>query len=86
MFDVPIVSPLQVAHGRRCAEDGHAAIVATYEEKMRTYHARCETEGIAFFPLVVNTFGGWHDMALTAITKLRNLAMGKSKCDSVMSR
>ena len=55
---------------RRCAEDGAKAVEARFEEEMRTYHNRCETEGIVFLPLVVDTFGGWHEKALAAISKL----------------
>ena len=34
------------------------------------YSDRCEAEGIVFFPVVVDTFGGWHKDSLEVITKL----------------
>ena len=46
-----------------------------HTRKMAFYAARCEAEGLAFLPLVVDTFGGWHLEALVPITNLgRNLA------------
>ena len=30
----------------------------------------CTAEGLAFFPLAVNTFGSWHSDSLAVITKL----------------
>ena len=37
---------------------------------MGKYIDRCEEEGIVFFPLVVDTSGGWHKDSLEVITKL----------------
>ena len=38
--------------------------------KVRKYEERCSVEGIAFTPLAVDTLGGWHPVALAAITRL----------------
>jgi hypothetical protein len=32
--------------------------------------ADCEREGIAFFPLAVETLGGWHPVAVREVNKL----------------
>ena len=40
------------------------------QRKNNKYLAPCEREGIQFFPLVVETFGGWHPSSEVVITKL----------------
>ena len=37
---------------------------------MRKYSERCEAEGLAFVPIIVDTFGGWHKDSLDALNKL----------------
>ena len=57
-----------------------------HEAKIRKYWARCEAEGIAFFPLAVDTYGGWHEAGLKTLTKLgRQLARatGRDEGDTV---
>ena len=52
--------------------------------KVRKYEERCANEGITFTPLAVDTLGGWHPVALAAITRLgRELAknVGKEEVD-----
>ena len=41
-----------------------------YNHKVRKFEALCTSEGLAFFPLAVNTFGSWHKDSLAVITKL----------------
>ena len=46
-----------------------------YNLKVRNYGERCAREGIAFLPMAVDSFGGWHKAALAALTRLgRQLA------------
>ena len=52
----------------------------------RKYDERCAAEGIAFVPLAVDTFGGWHGAALDVLSKLgRQVArqVGKEEEDGV---
>ena len=43
--------------------------------KVRNYRDCCAREGIAFLPMTVDSFGGWHKAALAAFTRLgRQLA------------
>ena len=54
--------------------------------KVRKYEERCANEGITFTPLAVDTLGGWHPVALAAITRLgRQLArnVGKEEVDCI---
>ena len=37
---------------------------------MNKYQAACNNEGIHFYPLVVETFGGWHSESEAVIVKL----------------
>ena len=38
--------------------------------KLAQYAERCGLEGLAFLPMAVDTFGGWHEEALALITQL----------------
>merc|ERR1712215_519785 len=48
---------------------GHAVNKA-YKDKVSNFEALCTSEGLAFFPLAVDTFGSWHKHSLAVITKL----------------
>ena len=69
-LDVTVVSPLQVQLRKKAAEEKGSATNKRYDEKNTMYRAACEREGIQFFPLVVETFGGWHPNSEVVITKL----------------
>ena len=59
-FDVSVVSPVQDAILHRAAETPASAIEMRKSSKMRTHFEHCRAQGIAFKPLVVETFGGRH--------------------------
>ena len=40
------------------------------KDKLEKYANNCNNEGIKFYPLVVETLGGWHSDALEVIAKL----------------
>ena len=45
------------------------------KKKKNKYTQVCENEGIKFFPVIVETFGGWHKESELVISKLaRQLA------------
>ena len=69
-FDVAVVSPMQEQLKRKAAEEALSAADKRYSDKMKKYRIPCEREGIEFFPLVVETFGGWHPQSAEVITKL----------------
>ena len=48
---------------------GHALTYA-YERKMNGAEADCTRQGIAFLPIVAETYGGWHPDAKREVKKL----------------
>ena len=65
-----MVNPLQQQLVEQVAREGDKGVQHAFNIKMGKYSERCEAEGIVFFPLVVDTFGGWHKDSLEVITKL----------------
>ena len=61
---------LQAAMVAGCAEDGAHAVQVAVDRKLRFYAARCEAEGLAYMPVAIDTFGGWHSLALETITRV----------------
>ena len=51
-----------------CAEDRCYAVEKALFRKILKSAERCETEGLAFLPLEVDTIKGWHTHALATIT------------------
>ena len=81
-LDVTVVNPLQAALVVRSSQEGQSAVESAHMGKVRKYEERCSVEGIAFTPLAVDTLGGWHPVALAAITRLgRQLARNVGKED-----
>ena len=75
-LDVTMTHPLQAAtRAGAAATPGHAMTVA-YNRKMAGAWDRCRAANIAFFPIVAESLGGWHPVAVDQIKKLaRCLAM-----------
>ena len=69
-LDVTVTHPLQDATRARAATTpGHAMTVA-YENKCRVAEELCREQGIAFIPVVAESLGGWHQVALDQFRKL----------------
>ena len=69
-LDVTVVHPLQDAtRARAAAEPGHALSYA-YKNKMRVTAELCDQQGIAFIPVVAESMGGWHKVAVEQLRKL----------------
>ena len=45
---------------KKAADKSGSAAKKRYKEKTARFSAACNKEGIEFYPLVVETFGGWH--------------------------
>jgi hypothetical protein len=74
-IDITVVNALQAAHVQQVAENGSKAVESAHNDKVRKYQERCSQEGIEFVAMAVDTFGGWHPVALKTLTKLgRQLA------------
>ena len=63
-FDISVVSPTQDAILHRAAQFPAAAIEMRKASKNHQHFDHCRAQGIAFMPLVVETFGGWDDDAV----------------------
>ena len=69
-LDVTVTHPLQDATRARAATTpGHAMTVA-YENKCRIAEELCREQVIAFIPVVEESLGGWHHVALDQFRKL----------------
>ena len=83
-FDVSVVSPTQDAIIHRAADSPAAAIEMRKASKNRAHFENCRAQGIAFKPLVVETFGGWDADAVKLLKKLgRHSARRRGKDDAV---
>ena len=83
-FDVSVVSPTQEAIILRAAESPAAAIDMRKSSKNRAHFENCRAQGIAFKPLVVETFGGWDADAVKILKKLgRHSARRRGKNDAL---
>ena len=69
-LDVTVVSSLQQELVRRAAAEVGSAAARRHSDKMSKYFQACDREGIQFFPVVVETLGGWHEDAAALITRL----------------
>ena len=69
-LDVTITHPLQAAtRAGAAATPGHAMTVA-FENKCRDTEELCREQGIKFIPIVAESLGGWHKVALEQFRKL----------------
>ena len=66
-FDVTVVSPLQAAFVNRPGQ----ALPSAESRKRSQHELPCHSQGIDFFPLGVETLGGWSE---TAVEQLGALA------------
>ena len=74
-LDVTVVSPLQQQLVKKAAEEPGSAARKRFQEKQAKYQTPCKNEGIEFFPLSVETLGGWHPESLLVLKNLaRHLA------------
>merc|ERR1712215_448722 len=69
-LNITVINPLQDATIAQCAVAGDHTVNKAYDDKVTKFGALCTSEGLAFFPLTVNTFGSWHKHLLAVITKL----------------
>ena len=69
-FDVSVTSPTQEAILFQAADRPAAAIEARKQSKMRAHFSNCQSQGIFFQPLVVESFGGWDFDALKFLKEI----------------
>ena len=85
-LDVTVVSPLLTDRlDMSVTTPGHTLTVA-FNDKCRDYLAACESEGITFLPLPVETLGAWHKKAAEQLRKLARAqarSTGKEEDESI---
>ena len=59
-LDVSVVSPLQSQLIKKASEESSSAAKKRNNDMLSKYFDPCNNEGIHFFPVVVETLGGWH--------------------------
>ena len=69
-MDVTIVTPLQTATMPGAANTAGHALDYAHGRKANGAEEECRRQGIAFLPLVAETFGGWHTGAQREVKKL----------------
>ena len=69
-LDVTVVTPIQDSTMPGAANLAGHALTYAYERKMNGAEADCTRQGIAFLPIVAETFGGWHPDAKREVKKL----------------
>ena len=69
-LDVTVVTPLQSATMAEAATTPGHSLNFAYERKVRGSEEDCRRQGIAFLPIVVESFGGWHVLAEGEVKKL----------------
>ena len=65
-----MVNPLQAATLTGAASTPGHALSYAYTRKMRGAEEDCRRQGIAFLPLAVESFGGWHGGAEREVKKI----------------
>ena len=69
-MDVTIVTPIQGATLPGAANTAGHALDHAYTRKVNGAEEECRQQGIAFLPLVAESFGGWHSGAVREVKKL----------------
>ena len=63
-MDVTVVNPMQGATLVQAATTPGYALSFAFDRKARGAAEDCRRQGIAFLPLAVESFGGWHSAVL----------------------
>ena len=69
-MDVTIITPIQGATMPGAANTAGHALDHAYNRKVTGAEEECRRQGIAFLPLVAESFGGWHSGAEKEVKKL----------------
>ena len=69
-LDVTVVHPIQDATMPNAATTPGFALSFAHDRKIRGAEEDCRRQGIAFIPMVAESFGGWHTAAEREVRKL----------------
>ena len=80
-YDVTVVNPLRLDLAKKSAEEPGFAVAQAYRSKWSKYGPcpSCESQGLEFIPLPVDTFGCWHATAINHLKKLGS-ALARATC------
>ena len=69
-LDVTIITPLQAVTMPGAANTAGHALNHAFGRKVNGAEEECRRQGVAFLPMVAETFGGWHSAAQREVKKL----------------
>ena len=79
--DVTVASPLSPTYVAGAAAEAGKTLSKAYDRKMRDTAEACRTQGLKFFPLAVETLGGFHCVATDVVRRLGQALARKKGCD-----
>ena len=69
-LDVAVVNPCKGGTVVEAAAVAGFALNDTFKSKMQKSAEACQREGVIFMPMVTESFGGWHEVAVTEVERL----------------
>ena len=69
-LDVAVVNPCKGGTVVEAAAAAGYALNDTFKSKMQKAAEACQREGVIFLPMVTESFGGWHEVAVTEVERL----------------
>ena len=69
-LDITVVNSLHVANVVGAATEAGHALTHAFNRKMRGTAEACHRQGSAFMLLVVESYGGWHEMGVREVERL----------------
>ena len=82
-LDIVVTNPLQQATVTQCAVAGDYVVNKAYSDKVTKFGAKCAAEGLAFFPVAVDTFGSWHKSSLATLGTQQARHLDKEPAEQV---
>ena len=69
-LDIIVVNPCQTATVIGAATTAGHALNFAHTRKVRGAGEACQRQGVAFLPIVVESYGGWHETAVREVERL----------------
>ena len=80
-IDVTVASPLSPTYVAGAAAEAGKTLQKAYDRKMRDTADACRTQGLQFFPLAVETLGGFHSVATGVVRRIGQAVARKKGCE-----
>ena len=68
-------------HVAGAAAEAGKTLAKAYDRKMRDTAEACRTQGLQFFPLAVETLGGFHSVATGVVRRIGQALARKKGCE-----